>query len=220
MKQSGSSGAPALDRPPPHVANALSLTEDEAEKLSAYVALLRRWQAAINLISGKTLIDIWDRHILDCGQLREHVPDGSTAIADIGSGAGLPGIILSIMGIGPITLIESDNRKAAFLQTVIGELGLTASVAPVRAETMPEEQFDLIAARAVAPLDGLIQLTAPLLKTGGKLLILKGKTHQEELTAAGKNWTIDAQTFSSRTDPAARILLIENIRPNDERIAP
>ena len=150
------------------------------------MALLEKWQARINLVSSATLPDIWHRHILDSAQLVPYLPVVSPRqrcqILDIGSGAGFPGLVLAILGAGDVQLVESNQRKAVFLQTVIRELALSAMVINQRVERLPACQPDLITARALAPLPKLMSLIEAQLHIRLTCLFLKGATADEELT--------------------------------------
>jgi len=154
--------------------------------LSAYVALLEKWQPRINLISAATLPDIWQRHILDSAQLLgylpDHIPPDRRKIMDIGSGAGFPGLVLAIFGAGHVDLVESDQRKAVFLNTVIRELGLSAKVHNKRVEQLLPSQPDVITARALAALPKLMSLIGKQLHSDLTCLFLKGASVEEELT--------------------------------------
>ena len=171
---------------PEAFAEHFDVSRETLASLSAYVDLLEKWQHRINLVSSATLPDIWHRHILDSAQLLPHLPVISThqrcQILDIGSGAGFPGLVLAILGAGDVQLVESDQRKAVFLQTVIRELGLSARVINPRIETLPTIQPDVITARALAALPKLISLIAPQLHDGLTCLFLKGASVDEELT--------------------------------------
>ncbi len=162
------------------------VSRETLASLSAYVALLEEWQARINLVSSNTLPDIWHRHILDSAQLLAYLPVSPARqrreILDIGSGAGFPGLVLAILGAGDVQLVESDQRKAIFLQTVIRELGLSAHVSNQRIETLPACRPDVITARALASLPKLISLIAPQLHTDLTCLFLKGESVGQELT--------------------------------------
>ena len=128
-------------------AKRFDVSRETLASLSVYVALLEKWQSRINLVSPATLPDIWHRHILDSAQLVPYLPVVSPRqrcqILDIGSGAGFPGLVLAILGAGDVQLVESDQRKAVFLQTVIRELGLSARVSNHRIETLPACQPDV-----------------------------------------------------------------------------
>ena len=167
-------------------AKRFDVSRETLASLSAYVALLEKWQSRINLVSPATLPDIWHRHILDSAQLTQYLPAVSAhqrrQILDIGSGAGFPGLVLAILGAGDVQLVESDQRKSVFLQTVIRELGISARVSNQRIETLPACQPDVITARALAGLPKLMSLIAPQLHDGLTCLFLKGASINEELT--------------------------------------
>ena len=171
---------------PQEFASRLDVSRETLRKLSAYVALLKKWQSRINLISQSTLPDIWSRHIFDSGQLIKYMPTDIPAInrriLDIGSGAGFPGLVLSIIGAGEVQLVESDQRKAVFLQTVIDELDLSATIHNQRIEKMQPCQPHVITARAIAALPKLIKLITPQIHKDVVCLFLKGAKVEEELT--------------------------------------
>ena len=162
------------------------VSRETLASLSAYVALLEKWQRRINLVSSATLPDIWHRHILDSAQLLPHLPlvpaRRRLKILDIGSGAGFPGLVLAILGVGDVQLVESNQRKAVFLQTVIRELGISARVSNQRIETLPACQPDVITARGLASLPKLMSLIKLHLHGGLTCLFLKGVSVDEELT--------------------------------------
>ena len=171
--------------------------------LSGYVALLEKWQTRINLVSPATLPDIWHRHILDSAQLTQYLPAVSAhqrrQILDIGSGAGFPGLVLAILGAGDVQLVESDQRKAVFLQTVIRELCLPAHVSNQRIEKLPACQPDVITARALAALPKLMSLIAPQLHDDLTCLFLKGASVNQELTNFQTYSTMIPNVFPSIT---------------------
>ncbi len=171
---------------PESFAARFDVSRETINQLTAYVALLEKWQLRINLVSSATLANVWHRHILDSAQLLPHLPTFPAhqrcQILDIGSGAGFPGLVLSILGAGDVQLVESDQRKAAFLQTVIRELGLSARVSNRRIETLPAFKPDVITARALAALPKLMSLIATQLHSDLICLFLKGASVDEELT--------------------------------------
>ena len=171
------------------------VSRETLASLSAYVALLEKWQTRINLVSPATLQNIWHRHIFDSAQLLPHMPvvpsHKRCQILDIGSGAGSPGLVLAILGAGDVQLVEADQRKAVFLLTVIRELRLPARVCNQRIETLPACQPDVITARALAAMPKLMSLIAPQLHDGLTCLFLKGASVDEELT--------NFQTYSTMT---------------------
>ena len=179
------------------------VSRETLTSLSAYVTLLEKWQPRINLVSPATLPDIWHRHIWDSAQLLQYLPvvpaRQRCKILDIGSGAGFPGLVLAILGAGDVKLVESDQRKAVFLQTVIWELGLSACVINQRIETLPACQPDVITARALAALPKLMSLIEPQFHNGLTCLFLKGAGVDEELTNFQSYSTMIPQLYPSVT---------------------
>ncbi|MBB3950978.1 16S rRNA (guanine(527)-N(7))-methyltransferase RsmG [Aureimonas jatrophae] len=172
------------------------VSRETVERLDRFVALLRQWQARINLVSPATVPEIWTRHVEDgliLGQLaRRHL-----RWADIGSGAGLPGLVLAILMAeregGHVDLIEANAKKAAFLRTVQRELQLPATVHAARIESCGAvlAKVDAVSARALAPLDELLAMTAPHLAPGAARWFLKGRTHEDEIAKAAAQWRLD-----------------------------
>ena len=136
----------------------LHVSRETLERLTVYLELLRRWQRAVNLVGRGTLADPWRRHVLDCAQLAPHVPAGAATVVDLGSGAGFPGMVLSIMGLRGVHLVESDRRKAQFLREVARATGASVQVHAERIERMRGWSADVITARALAPLPRLLVL--------------------------------------------------------------
>ena len=188
------------------------VSRETLAKLEAYLALLGQWQKAINLVGKSTLEDPWRRHLLDSAQLFRHLPDGPLRLADLGSGAGLPGLVLAIMGVGEVHLIEADRRKAQFLKEAARRLELgTVRVHAVRIETL-DLVVDVVTARALAPLSAFLPLAVPLLAPGGRLLLLKGRQADAELAAAAESWTWRVAVEPSLADPLGRLLILDEVR--------
>ena len=191
---------------PESVQDALNVSRETLDKCAAYLALLEKWQKSVNLVARKTLDIAWQRHILDSGQLARYLPDGCKVILDVGSGAGFPGLVLSIMQDATVHLVESDHKKTVFLQTVIRELGLTATVHNERIESLPALAPDVITARAFAPLGKAIGLMAPHMAPHTVLLLLKGRNIEEELTEMPDYPIMSAVTYPSLSDPEGVVL--------------
>jgi 16S rRNA (guanine527-N7)-methyltransferase len=196
----------------------LSLTpvsRETEERLAILVAELERWQRAKNLVSTATLDEVWTRHIADSLQLFDHAPDARRWL-DLGSGGGFPGLVLGIrlaeVG-GHIDLVESNARKCAFLRHAARLTGAAVTVHAARIEdAMPQflGKVEVVTARALAPLPLLLDWCKELLRTGVIGVFPKGQHLDAELTDASKYWKIQASTFPSVTDSAARILVIRN----------
>jgi len=188
------------------------LSRDVDDRLQAYIGLLLAWTARLNLIGRSTQEQVWTRHVVDSLQLLPMIPSASRDALDVGSGAGLPGIVLAIARPNlPITLVESDQRKAAFLRHVgytLRLLNITVVAGRIEATSL---QADIVTARAVAPLPKLLELVAPCLRPGGSALLLKGDGVEEELTAASERWTFRVDRAASCTDPHGAILHLSEI---------
>lgn len=183
------------------------------DRLGVYVRELVRWQAALNLVGPRTLDDVWNRHVEDSLQLL----DWSDALtwADLGSGGGLPGLVLAIgRPDSRVCLLESDGRKCAFLRHVARLLAPNAEVIEGRiADTIGQlDPVQAVTARGLAPLRELLALAAPQLERGATGLFLKGKQHAAELTLARESWTFAAELIESRTDRDGRIVRVSDFR--------
>lgn len=188
------------------------------DKLRDYGDLVRRWQASINLISPKTLPDLWERHILDSLQLFRLKPHPVTWL-DMGSGAGFPGLVTAIclaeQGQGWVHLVESNNKKAAFLRQVILETGARASVHPMRIEAAAEklDKIDAISARALASLPELLTYSSLFQKKSPSLQLWfhKGLDYPEEVRSARDLWGFDLVEHQSLAQDGSAILEISNL---------
>jgi len=186
---------------------------DEAicDSLKQYAVLLKKWQKRFNLVGPSTLNDLWGRHFLDSAQLRPLVSQasgGSGVIVDLGSGAGFPGLVLSIMGAGEVHLIESDANKTEFMRHVIRETGATAVLHRTRIESYDGPRPATVTSRACAPLGKLLGYAEAVGADDARLLFLKGRNWQAELTESLTVWHIEHRCHISRTDPEGVILEI------------
>jgi 16S rRNA (guanine(527)-N(7))-methyltransferase RsmG len=184
--------------------------------LETYAALLAKWQRAINLVAGNSLGDLWRRHFLDSAQLLPLLPPVSVhdgIITDLGSGAGFPGLVLAILSGRPTHLVESDQRKAAFLGEVARATGVAGRVQIhiARIEALRPWPSGIVTARALAALPELLEWAAPFLAPGAICLFPKGAKADEELTAAERVWTMKTERRRSVTDPTGLILRLSNI---------
>lgn len=182
-----------------------------------YADLLRQWSPRINLIAKADLDRIEDRHIADCRAFLDFVHPNADWL-DIGSGGGLPGIVIAIGAgdaLSSLTMVESDRRKATFLRTAIRELGLRAGVRAERAETLPPGIADILSARALASLEALLGHAAHLLRPNGIGLFQKGIGWPEEVDLARETWSFDCDVHPSPTHPGAALLKVWNVRPTN-----
>ena len=183
-----------------------------------WFSILIRWNAKINLVSQSALADFWFRHALDSWQLMAHVPAKSETILDLGSGGGFPGLALAIAckhrGYGHVTLVESVGKKANFLRSVIRELSLPATVKDERVENLAPLPYDIISARAFAPLPRLLDYAAPFWGPETKALLLKGQSVEAEIFEAHESWAFESALTESKSDPEGSVLLVTNLTPN------
>lgn len=192
---------------------ATGVSRETLERLSAYHALLLKWQPKINLVGPATIADAWRRHFLDSAQLLPLLPQGARRIADLGSGAGFPGLALAALGVGDVHLIESDARKCAFLREAARAMSVDVKVHNKRIEAVEALGVDVVTARALAPVTDLLRLGAPLLREGGEFLFLKGRNVEAELTEATKYWIMAVQRTPSRSDDEGSVLRLSAVRP-------
>lgn len=188
------------------------VSRETLERLEAYAALLLKWNRKINLVSDRSLVDLWRRHMLDSAQILPLLPPMENGhrrvLLDMGSGAGFPGMVLSILGVGDVHLVEADQRKTLFLREVAREVGSEAHIHGVRVEQMKTFPVDVVTARALAPLPKLMGYAAPYLADGACGFFLKGRTVEDELTALSKEWKIPTDRFPSRSNPSGTILQV------------
>jgi 16S rRNA (guanine527-N7)-methyltransferase len=181
--------------------------------LDTYEALLRKWNATINLVSAADLPLLWPRHIEDSLQLGTIAGPLPPRVIDLGSGAGFPGLILAI-GFGiEVELIEQDQRKAAFLREAVMLTGAPAHVHAMKVEHVKLPPAPLVVSRALAPLPVLLRLAKPLLTDAGFCLFPKTSAVEPEIAEAERHWSMRLERLPSRTDPNGVILRIDDLRP-------
>lgn len=192
------------------------VSDDVLTRLETYLVTLKKWQKAINLVGPKTLQDPWRRHLLDCGQVAQDI-SATDKVVDLGSGAGLPGLIIAIMTDAEVHLVESDQRKATFLWESARATGTSVTVHAERAEEIPPLEADVVTARALAPLPRLLPWVYRHLKKDGKSYLLKGSDVDQELTLASKEWTMMTSRKPSVSDPSGTVLHVSVLAPIDVR---
>jgi len=191
--------------------SALGVSRETIGRLESYAELLTRWQARINLVGPDTLPDLWTRHILDSAQLWPLLPPEARRLADLGSGAGFPGLVLAILGAPDVHLVESDARKCAFLREAARITDTRVTILNRRIEQVEPLEADIVTARALAPLSRLLDWAAPHLAKGGQCLFLKGRGAEDELTATAKEWKIGHRRIPSLTDPEGVVLQLREV---------
>lgn len=191
-----------------------SVSHETWSRLDRFVALLLEHQQRMNLIAASTVPQVWTRHVADSLQLLSLAP-AARAWVDLGSGGGFPGLVIACAMVGvegaSVHLVESTKKKAAFLAEVVADLALPAIVHPIRVEEFTaanRARFDVVTARALAPLAAVLGYASPLLKRGAVGLFPKGQDVGFELTEASKYWKLEVELVPSKTDPRGRIVVI------------
>jgi len=196
---------------PEGFARIVGVSRETLSRLEAYADLLTQWSARINLVGRDTLADLWRRHILDSAQLRPLVPNAARNLADLGSGAGFPGLVLAILGVPGVELIEADSRRCAFLREAARITEAKVTIRSCRIEAVPPHPVDVVTARACAPLDRLLDLARPFLAPDTICLFPKGERVEEELTLARKRWTMTVSVEQSLSDRRGVILRLQQV---------
>tara|TARA_R110001583_G_scaffold96819_3_gene241395 strand:+ start:104619 stop:105359 length:741 start_codon:yes stop_codon:yes gene_type:complete len=196
----------------------LHVSRETLSHLEHYADLVVKWQPSINIVGASTAEDVWARHLQDSAQIWPHLADiaqkPDAKIIDFGSGAGFPGVVLSILGASHVTMMESVTKKTVFLSEacrVCGCLGKTR-VARERIESAKPENADIITARAFAPLPKLLEMGQRHLKPGGKYVLLKGRAFESELAdARDAGWRFSVTTFPGLVDPEGVVMILEGV---------
>jgi 16S rRNA (guanine527-N7)-methyltransferase len=206
-------------------ARAFGVSRETAAKFESYAALLKQWQKAVQLVAPSTLDAIWSRHFADSAQLWSFAPPNSGSWADLGSGAGFPGLVIALLArdaASPypamrVTLVESDTRKAAFLREVARQTGCPVDILGTRIESGSTRDkvgpVEVVSARALAPLTELFHLAHPFWQPATLGLFLKGRDAEKEVEAARASWNFELELKPSLTDPVARIVCVRNLSP-------
>jgi len=187
------------------------VSRETFEKLQTYEGLLREENRRQNLVSSSTLDNVWVRHILDSAQLARLEPKAGASWADVGAGAGLPGIVIACLVEGPVTLIEPRRLRVEFLHRVVESLDLSATVVGSKAERF-RGAYDVITARAVASLAKVFEISAHLSTTNTVWAFPKGTRAQEELSEAKRAWQGVFHVEQSVTDPESGIVVGTGVR--------
>jgi 16S rRNA (guanine527-N7)-methyltransferase len=191
-----------------------NVSRETLSRLKAFADVLADWNARHNLVAKSTLPDLWRRHMWDSAQLAPLIPHEARTLADLGSGAGFPGLVLAAMRPGlAVTLHEATTKKCAFLEAAAHRMGLSVTIQNARLEDLPRHPFDVVTARALAPLPQLLAYAQKFADLNSVCLFLKGQNVGAELTEAHKYWNIKASQVPSQTDPSAAIVIVREVGP-------
>jgi len=194
-----------------------NVSRETLARLKAFVDILTDWNARHNLVSAQSLANVWSRHILDSAQLFDLIPGEAASLVDLGSGAGFPGLVLALLlqekrPTFRVVLYEATRKKCEFLEAAAARTGAIVEVRHARIEEAKREPFDVVTARALAPLDKLLAYAHAFQGPNTVNLFLKGQSVGSELTLAHKSWKMSLTQRSSRSDPSGVILVIRELR--------
>ncbi len=203
------------------------VSRETLDRLATYERLLKQWQKAVNLVAPSTLDSVWHRHFADSAQLATHIPPTARRLADLGSGAGFPGLVLAILATDPswageplaITSVESDQRKAAFQREVARTVDIPVDIVSTRIEASATvtrtRGVDVVTARALARLPRLLDLMLPIAGPEISLVLLKGQGGEDEVAEASAKYAFECVMHASLTEPEARVLVIRRLAALD-----
>ena len=189
-----------------------NLNRKQVEKIEFFLTTIIKHNKHTNLIGKSTLENFWERHVLDCLQLTKYINNKKLKILDLGTGAGLPGILLSIVGYQKVLMIDSVKKKTEFVKTIIKELSLSSKILNKRIEKSPISQHDIIVSRALAPLIKLLTYARMYSNKNTTSLFLKGRNVNSEIKMAKRNFFFDFKKFESISNGDGWVLQINNIK--------
>lgn len=195
----------------------LNVSRETSERLIMLANLLTKWNPRINLVSKSSLKELWTRHIFDSAQVFQLAAHPVAHWVDIGSGGGFPGLVVALMAPEHgtpkvVTLIESDQRKCAFLRTVLRETGVEGTVLAERIEKTKGQDADILSARALADLSTLFTFADHHLAPNGTALFSKGASWEKEVEMARESWSFNLDVITSKTDPNSVVLKVKDIQ--------
>ncbi|WP_370399638.1 16S rRNA (guanine(527)-N(7))-methyltransferase RsmG [Sulfitobacter sp. JB4-11] len=194
----------------------LDVSRETLARLQVFADLVEKWTQKINLVSKASVSDLWSRHILDSAQIFDLAPPCRSWV-DLGSGGGFPAIVIAIIATEKrpditVTLVESDQRKCAFLRSALREMSLSGTVISERIEDLAPLQAEVLSARALADLTTLLSFAEHHLAAKGTCIFPKGENWRKEHDAAQQQWSYSCEAITSNTNPAAAVLKIEDIK--------
>ncbi len=194
------------------IVSCLRLKKTQVDKIDLYLKSITNQNKHINLVGKSTIENFWERHVLDCLQLKNYIKNKKSKILDLGTGAGLPGVLFSIAGYKNVLMIDSIKKKTDFIKKTIKELSLSASVLNTRIENPSLSQQDVIVSRALAPLTKLLSYALIHSNKNTTSLFLKGRNVNNEITNAMQNFIFEYKKFKSISEGGGCVLRIKNIK--------
>ena len=196
----------------PDIVSEFVLNKTQVDKIDFYLSSIIEHNKHTNLVGKSTIENIWDRHVLDCLQLTKYIINKKLKILDLGTGAGLPGVLFSIVGYQRVLMVDSVKKKTDFVRKIIKELSLTAKIQNKRIEKSPTSQHDIIVSRALAPLVKLLTYARMYSNKNTTSLFLKGRNASSEIDMASKVYFFEFEKIKSLSSDEGCVLKINNIR--------
>ena len=194
------------------IINTFSITPLQEIKLAKFLNELALYNKHTNLVGKSTLMDPWRSHVLDCIQVSFFIKNTNSSILDIGTGAGLPGLVLAIFGYKNVNLVDSNAKKINFVKTVSKKLDIKARIFLCRIEKLNNEKFDFLTSRALANLNKLFTYSHKFTNKNTVLIFLKGKKVKDEIKDAKKTWSFNSEIFPSHSDKRGSVLVIKKLK--------
>ncbi|QCE33004.1 16S rRNA (guanine(527)-N(7))-methyltransferase RsmG [Acetobacteraceae bacterium] len=213
MTQTSSLTETCVPRETIHALPDFELSIGTKQRLKQFEEITQEWNKKINLVSHKDVEHLWERHIKDSLRIVPLIPK-NVAVNDLGSGGGFPGVIIAIANDNPVTMIESDQRKCAFLREASRLCGAKTKIVPSRLEEVKAPPAPVVTARALAPLPRLLEWAAPFLEEGGTCLFFKGRNAADEIKNSYKDWDFQLETFQKKGDEGVILKITHLQRKN------
>ena len=189
-----------------------NLQKEEIKKIDTYIRELKKHNATTNLVGASTLLNPWERHICDSLQIMSVIKNKNKTILDMGTGAGLPGVVLSIIGYNHVTMVDSKIKKTNFVEHALKLLNLKGVVVNSRLENLKKQNFDYITSRALSSLNNLFNYSLLFSNKNTTLVFLKGRNVNNEIIEAKKNFSFDFKIFQSKTSGDGNLITINKLK--------
>ena len=194
------------------IVSCFNLNKTQVEKIEFFIISIINYNQHTNLVGKSTIENFWDRHVLDCLQLTKYINNKKLKILDLGTGAGLPGVLLSIVGYQNLLMVDSIKKKTDFVKKIIKELSLSAKIQNKRIEKAPISQHDIIVSRALAPLTKLLTYARMYSNKNTTSFFLKGRNVNNEINKTMKEFFFDFEKIESISSGDGCILQVKNIK--------
>ncbi len=189
-----------------------NLTKSQTQKIDNYLKEIQIYNSHTNIVGRSTMDNAWNRHVLDSLQLSKYIKNTNSSVIDLGTGAGIPGLMLSIINYKNVTLIDSSSKKINFINKTIPKLNIKAKTYLQRIESLKNKKYDFLISRALSNLSNLFIYSQIFIKKNTVLVFLKGKNVKDEINNAQKIWSFDCKKHVSLSNKDGRVLVISNLK--------